>query len=325
MKIGPYNIDEGAFLAPMAGITNPPFRQLCREMGAAFTGTELISAHALVYLAKNQGRKNRILGEKTLLLLERYKDEHPFTVQIFGRLPDQMAEAARIGEANGADMIDLNFGCPARKVVKNGEGAGVALMLNPPLLKEIASTVVESVSVPVTAKIRLGWSPDTRCAPEVAKCLEDAGVQAICVHARTRDQVHSGPIDLDTLGATCRSVGIPVIGNGGIRSREDALEMIDRTGCKRVAIGQAAKGNPWIFSKILGQAGQPGLAERRRTFQRHFDLYVEWAGERRAVLEMRKHACWYFKGFEGAAAIRQHLAKAADVEAFQRLIDGLPK
>ncbi len=321
MFIGPHEISQGAVLAPMAGITNPPFRQICRELGASLTGTELISSHALTFLRKKPALKKKTLGIKTLSLTEPFPGETPFAVQIFGRDPDQMTEAARILEADGADIIDLNFGCPARKVIKNGHGAGVALMLDPPLLQDIARRVVEAVTIPVTAKIRLGWSPDDLCAPEVAKRLEDAGVKAICVHARTRDQVHSGPVNLRALSSICDAVKLPVIGNGGIASHEDAKRMMEETGCQRIAIGQACKGNPWIFSDMLKIDGQPSLDDRIALFRRHLTLYVTWAGEPRAVREMRKHACWYFKGFSGAADLRRRLSIASDMNTFMDLLD----
>jgi tRNA-dihydrouridine synthase B len=321
MFIGPYEISSGAMLAPMAGITNPPFRQICRELGASLTVTELISSHALTFLKKKPSLKRKTVGIKTLALTERFPGENPFAVQIFGRDPDQMTEAARILEADGADIIDLNFGCPARKVVKNGRGAGAALLLDPPLLQEIANRVVRAVAIPVTAKIRLGWDPDHVCAPDIAKRLEDVGTKAICVHARTRDQVHSGEVNFHALASTCRVVDIPVIGNGGISSPGDAKEMMERTGCRRVAIGQACKGNPWIFREILNIETQSALGDRIDLFKRHLTLYVKWAGEPRAVREMRKHACWYFKGFSGAAELRRRLSIASDMSAFLGLLD----
>jgi nifR3 family TIM-barrel protein len=223
----------------------------------------------------------------------------------------------------GADIIDLNFGCPARKIVKGGQGAGVALMLDPPLLARVASQVVAAVEVPVTAKMRLGWSAARRNAVEIARALERVGVQALCVHARTREQVHSGPVDLDALAEVCAAVSIPVVGNGGIRSPVEAREMVARTGCARVAVGQAARGNPWIFSAIKGGPGSPDLAGRIAACRRHLELYVDFAGEQRAAIEMRKHACWYLRGFPGAAAFRKRLAEAVDAAAFSRLLDEL--
>jgi len=324
MRIGPHEIGPGAALSPMAGITNPPFRRLCRELGAAFAVTELVSCHAVVYLALKERNRSRPRGTKTLSLMEPYPGEHPFFVQLYGREPEIMAEAARIVADEGADVIDLNFGCPARKVIKNGEGCGVALMRDPQLLGAVAKAVVGAVQVPVTAKIRLGWSSDEKNAVAVAQILEEAGVQMICVHARTREQGHSGATDLETLAKVVFAVRVPVVGNGGIRSREDALAMIEKTGCASVSVGQGAKGNPWIFREIAGGLGAPCLADRVATCRRHLEMYIDWIGEPRAVIEMRKHACWYLKGFDGAAAFRHRLGEAVDAKAFHGLLDELP-
>jgi len=324
MRIGKFEIGEGAMLAPMAGVTNPPFRRLCRELGAAFAVTELVSCHAVLYLAAKERNRTRARGTKTLSLMEPYPGERPFFVQLYGREPAAMAEAARVVAGEGADVVDLNFGCPARKVIKGGEGCGVALMRDPALLLAIASEVVRAVEVPVTAKIRLGWSGAEKNAALVARALEDAGVKAICVHARTREQGHGGPVDLETLREVVLAVRIPVVGNGGIRSRGDADEMIARTGCARVAVGQGAKGNPWIFREIAGGQGAPDLAARIATCRRHLEMFVEWAGEARAAIEMRKHACWYLRGFDGAAAFRKRLGEAVDAAALHRLLDEVP-
>ncbi len=321
MKIGAYDIAEGAALAPMAGITNPPFRMLCRELGASMTVTELISAHALSLIRAKPSLATKRLGTATLPLLAAYPGEHPLAVQIFGRDPALMALAAAEVVDRGADIVDLNFGCPARKVVKNGEGSGAALLRVPSLVEEIAKAVVRAVPVPVTAKIRLGWSGDTKNAPEVAKRLESAGTTAITVHARTRDQVHSGPADLAMLAEVCEAVSIPIIGNGGIRNREDAETMMARTGCARVAVGQASRGNPWVFREIAGGGGAPTLEERIATCRRHLSLYVEWAGEHRAVREIRKHVAWYLKGFPGAAAHRARINTTLTMADFERILD----
>ena len=322
MRIGPHAIGPGAALAPMAGITNPPFRRLCRELGAAFAVTELVSCHALVYLAAKARNRARPRGARTLALMDPFPGERPFFVQLYGREPAIMAEAARIAVGEGADVVDLNFGCPARKVIKGGEGSGVALMRDPALLGAIAEAVARAV--PVTAKIRLGWSAGERNAVEIARVLEAAGASALCVHARTREQGHSGPADLEGLGAVVAAVRLPIVGNGGVRSRRDAEEMIARTGCARVAVGQGAKGNPWIFREIAGGEGAPALAERVATCRRHLALFAEWAGEPRAAIEMRKHACWYLKGFDGAAALRKRLGGAVDVASFEALLDEIP-
>jgi tRNA-dihydrouridine synthase B len=324
MKIGRHAIGEGAALAPMAGITNPPFRQLCRELGAVLTTTELLSCHAIVYLATKPRNRTRKQGIKTLALLSRYPGESPFGVQLYGRDPELMAEAARFVEQDGADIVDLNFGCPARKVIKLGEGSGVALMRDPVLLGRITRAVVGAVQVPVTAKIRTGWSREERNAPEIARILESEGVAAICVHARSREQVHSGPVDLETLAAVRSAVRVPVLGNGGIRGPEQAREMISASGCERVSIGQASRGNPWIFREMTGGDGTPDLPERVATCRRHLALYTDYTDEQRAALEMRKHACWYLKGFAGAAAFRKRLSRAVDADSFSRLLDELP-
>lgn len=324
MKIGPFEIGPGACLAPMAGITNPPFRELCREKGASLTVTELVSCHSLQFLLAKQKNRARKLGKKTASIIERYPGEAPLAVQIFGRDPEAMAEAARIVAGEGADIVDLNFGCPARKVIKNGEGSGVALMRDPPLLEEIARRVVRAVDVPVTAKTRLGYSPNERNAVDIARRIEGSGVQALCVHARTRDQGHSGPVDLELLAEVVDAVGIPVIGNGGIRSKADADRMMQKTGCDRVAVGQGSKGNPWIFSELSGGPASASLEDRIAVCRRHLELYVRWIGEERAVVEMRKHAAWYLKGFAGAAALRGTLGSAVDIASFHRLLDEVP-
>ena len=308
----------------MAGITNPPFRQLCRELGAIFAVTELVSCHAVVFLDKKPRNRRRKHGSRTLALMDKFPFESPFVVQLYGRDPEVMAQAAVIVEACGADIIDLNFGCPARKVVKNGLGCGAALMRDPQTLGEITSQVVGAVSVPVTAKTRLGYSADDRNGVQIAKILEDSGAELITIHARTKEQGHGGSVDLEMLGEIVDAVNIPVVGNGGIAGPIDAREMIARSGCARVAVGQGAKGNPWIFREIAGGEGAPDLAGRVEICRRHLDLYISWSGEQRAVLEMRKHACWYLRGFDGAAAFRKRLGEAVDADAFSRLLDQLP-
>ncbi len=323
ITLGRHSLGPGAVLAPMAGITNPPFRQLCIELGASLTVTELVSCHALVYLdtkSKNRGRKR---GVKTLAQIEKFPGEYPFAVQLYGREPEMLAHAAKIVEREGADVIDLNFGCPARKVIKDGQGCGVALMLDPPLVEQIVSAVVEAVSVPVTAKTRTGWSASKKNAVEIAKRIENGGAQMICIHGRTRDQGHSGEVDYETVRAVVESVNLPVVGNGGITGPEEATLMKRKTGCARVAVGQGAKGNPWIFRELIGGPGAPRLAERVATCRRHLELYMNWTGEARSVLEMRKHACWYLKGFSGAAAFRKRLGEAVSADAFNALLDEL--
>ncbi|MBN2719043.1 MAG: tRNA dihydrouridine synthase DusB [Deltaproteobacteria bacterium] len=323
-RIGSYEFGRGAVLAPMAGITNPPFRQLCQELGALYCVTELISCHAVVYFDEKDKNRHKKRGQKTLALMDRYVGEHPHVVQLYGREPDVMADAARIVAREGADIIDLNFGCPARKVIKNGSGCGVALMRDPELLGEITRRVVAAVDIPVTAKTRLGYGRDEKNGVEIAQILEKNGAELITIHARTREQGHSGPVDCDYLKQIVEAVNVPVIGNGGIQSLADATEMMRQSGCAGVAVGQGAKGNPWIFSEIAGTGQRPDLASRVATCRRHLDLYVAWGGEQRAVTEMRKHACWYLKGFDGAAAFRKRLGEATSRGAFYRLLDEVP-
>jgi tRNA-dihydrouridine synthase B len=323
-RIGTFEFSSGAALAPMAGITNPPFRQLCTELGASYCVTELISCHAVVYFDSKAKNRQKKRGQKTLSLMERYEGESPHVVQLYGREPDIMADAARIVAREGADVIDLNFGCPARKVIKNGMGCGVALMRDPDLLGEITARVVDAVDVPVTAKTRLGYGRDEKNGVEIAHILARNGVTLITIHARTREQGHSGPVDYDYLKEIVDAVEVPVIGNGGILSAADAARMMAETGCAGVAVGQGAKGNPWIFSEIAGIGQRPNLAERVATCRRHLALYMAWGGEQRAVTEMRKHACWYLKGFDGAAAFRKRLGEANSQDAFNRLLDEVP-
>ncbi|MBN2341100.1 MAG: tRNA dihydrouridine synthase DusB [Deltaproteobacteria bacterium] len=324
LQIGKYAFHRGAILAPMAGITNPPFRQLCCELGAMYSVTELISCHAVVYFDSKARNREKKRGQKTLLLMDRYEGEHPHVVQLYGREPELMAQAAQIVEREGAEIIDLNFGCPARKVIKNGMGCGVALMRDPDLLGEITRRVVDAVKIPVTAKTRIGYGPAEKNGLEVAKIMAQAGVQLIMIHGRTRDQGHSGPVDLAYMKEIVDAVSVPVVGNGGIASKADADTMMEKTGCAAVAIGQGAKGNPWIFSEIAGTGEQPNLTARVATCRRHLALYVAWGGEQRAVTEMRKHACWYLKGFDGAAAFRKRLGEATSEAAFNRLLDEVP-
>lgn len=324
LRIGKFSFGKGAVLAPMAGVTNPPFRQLCRELGAIYCVTELISCHAVVYFDTKQKNREKKRGQKTLASMERYQEEFPHVVQLYGREPDMMAQAAHIVAREGADIIDLNFGCPARKVIKNGAGCGVALMRTPELLGEITRRVVDAVDIPVTAKTRIGYGATEINGVEVAQVLAQNGVQLITIHARTREQGHSGEVNFDYLKQIVDAVDIPVVGNGGIGSAEDAAKMIDATGCASVAVGQGAKGNPWIFSEIAQLGKRPELKQRVETCRRHLSLYIDWGGEQRAVTEMRKHACWYLKGFDGAAAFRKRLGEATSEAAFHRLLDEVP-
>lgn len=302
----------GVFLAPMAGVTDLPFRIIAREYGADLGVSEMVSAQALVY--ENQ---------RTLRMLTIDPGERPCAIQIFGHDPQVMAKGARIVyEAVAPEMIDLNFGCPTPKIVKNGDGA--ALLKDPPLVAEIAAAVVQAVPVPVTAKIRLGWDADSINCVEVAQRLEEAGVHWITVHGRTREQFYSGKADWHWIGEVKRACTIPVVGNGDVFSPLDAKALLDQTGCDHVAIGRGAQGNPWIFQRIQAYLKEgtllpePSAEERVNLALRHLRMKVEYDGEARAVREMRPHLAWYLKGIPYAAEIRREINTAttqAEVEA----------
>lgn len=297
MKIGDHTIDNPVILAPMAAITNPPFRQICLQLGAGLAGSEVLSASQLIQPNKTVPIQ-RCASEKTLV------------VQLYGRIPKEVAQGARVALDHGADVIDINMGCPARKVVK--QGAGVCLMLEPDLARIITRAVVDAVDVPVTVKMRSGYSSKNINAPEVARAVVDAGACAVTIHARTREAVHTGPYDWSVIKKVRDSLHhtIPVTGNGGITSPEDAQKMRDETGCDAIMVGRATRGNPWIFKSITEKTQfRPDMDERKRVILRHLDLYVKWGGEDRAVLEMRKHLVWYLRGIRGATKIRASLGR----------------
>ena len=304
--------EVGVFLAPMAGVTDLPFRILASEFGADLVVSEMVSAQALVY--QNQ---------RTLRMLAIDEGKRPCAIQIFGHDPQVMAEAAKIVyETVQPEMIDLNFGCPTPKVVKNGDGA--ALLKDPPLLSRIASAVVQAVPIPVTAKIRLGWDQDSINCLEVAQRLEEVGVHWITVHARTREQFYSGQAKWEWIGRIKARCSIPIVGNGDIFSAVLAKEMMEQTGCDHVAIGRGAQGNPWIFRQIKAYLyegillPEPTVEEKVSLALRHLGMKVEYDGEARAVREMRPHMAWYLKGIPYSAETRKALntvATSAEVEA----------
>ena len=281
----------GVFLAPMAGVTDLPFRFLVREYGADLVVSEMVSAQGLIF--KNQ---------KTFQMLAIDSRERPAAVQIFGHVPEVCARAAQIVvERVSPEMIDLNFGCPTPKIVKNGDGA--ALMKNPPLLADIAAAVVQAVPVPVTAKIRLGWDGDSINCVEIAKRLEDAGVHWITLHARTREQFYSGRAQWKWIKQVKEAVKVPVVGNGDVFCPRDAQKLFEETGCDHIAIGRGSQGNPWIFRQVKAylhhgtMVADPTLDERMALALRHLRMKVEFDGEARAVREMRPHLIWYLKGY----------------------------
>jgi tRNA-dihydrouridine synthase B len=309
-RIGGLVPENPFFLAPLAGVTDAPFRRLCREQGAALVYSEMVSGKGLWYADK-----------KTEQLLRVYEDEKPVAFQIFGREPQIMAFAAKTLDGRENALLDINMGCPVPKIVKNGEGS--ALLREPELAGRVVEAVVSATQKPVTVKLRIGWDAARVNAAEVAKILEAAGAAAVAVHGRTREQYYSGRADWNEIRRVKEAVGIPVIGNGDIRSGSDALRMLDETGCDFVMIARGALGNPWIFREALAlyrgeeAPAPPDVGERVAMLLRHLDMLVAEKGERAAVLEMRKHAAWYLKGVRGAAAVRRGINAATDAAAFR--------
>jgi tRNA-dihydrouridine synthase B len=302
MKIGNLTVDGPFVLAPLAGLTDAPMRKICRRLGAAMVWTEMVSAEGLTRD-----------GGKSLELLSFDQEERPIAGQIFGARPEAMAEAARrVGDV-GADVVDINVGCPARKVVKAGSGA--ALMRAPELLREIALAVVEASDRPVTAKIRSGWDEHSVNALEIAAMLEECGVSAVAIHPRTRAQGFKGAADWSLIARVADGISIPVLGSGDVGTAEDAVRMLETTGCDAVMVGRAAVGRPWIFRRAellrsTGDAGaSPSLQDALAVAIDHLDLMVEAKGERRGVVEMRKHLVAYLRGFPGASSLRSEIVR----------------
>ena len=314
LRIGNTVLENNVILAPMAGVTDLPFRVLCREQGAGCVVTEMVSAKAVLYNNKN-----------TRELLQIDPAERPAAVQLFGSEPDIMAEIAARLEEGPYDYIDVNMGCPVPKIVNNGEGS--ALMKNPERAKEVLTAMVKAVKKPVTVKFRKGFNDLSVNAVEFAKMAESCGVAAVAVHGRTREQYYSGKADWDIIRQVKEAVRIPVIGNGDIFTPEDAGRMLKETGCDGIMVARGAKGNTWLFGRINHylDTGEvlpgPSMAEIKAMILRHGRMLVQFKGEGVAMREMRGHMAWYTKGMPHSATLRNEINQVETLEGFVELLD----
>ena len=314
MFIGNVEIQNPVVLAPMAGVTDLPFRLLCKEMDCGLLYTEMVSAKAILY-----GNKN------TEALMQVTPNEHPIALQLFGSDPEVMGEIAKRVEERPFDIIDVNMGCPVPKIVNNHEGS--ALMKDPAQAEKVLTAMVKAVKKPVTVKFRKGFNDQNINAVEFAKMAESCGVAAVAVHGRTREQYYSGKADWDIIRQVKEAVKIPVIGNGDVFTPEDAKRLLDETGCDGIMVGRGAKGNPWIFKRITHylETGEllpgPTLMEVRDMILRHGKMLTEYKGEMIAMREMRSHMAWYTKGMRNSAALRCEINQVETLEGLAELLE----
>lgn len=312
-KIGDVEIDNPFVFAPMAGVTDLPFRKLCKEQGAGLICMEMVSAKAISFHNKN-----------TEALMEIDKCENPVSMQLFGSEPELMARVAAEIEERPFDILDINMGCPVPKVVNNGEGS--ALLKNPELIVKIVKSVSSAIKKPLTVKVRIGFENEPVDIVEIAKRVEDAGAAAIAVHGRTRQQYYSGTADWDAIRRVKEAVSIPVIGNGDVDSPEKAETLIKETGCDGVMIGRAVRGNPWLFRELnhYFETGEklprPSVEEVREMILRHARMQIDLKGEFTGIREMRKHVAWYTAGMRHSAALRRETNLVSSYEELEKLL-----